>query len=614
MTLLAPAQAAAAADDPATGGWRSVVSRFEQVAAAHPDRPAVVCEGTVLTFGVLAARTAAVAAGLAVRDVGAESLVGLLLPRGVDLVVGLLGTLRSGAGYVPLDPALPASRLRYMCDNADAMLMLSDPTHRRRVPPALARRILTVGTCARAAAEGVPRQADILPGQRAYAIYTSGSTGQPKAVQVTHGSLAALLDGLAAAVGPAPARVGWNASPSFDASVQQWLRLCRGDTVVLISDRVRSDPPALAALIVDEQLDELDITPSHLVSLLEHLPKGRRGGPLRLLIGGEAISPGLWRRLADQRAAGVLAPVNLYGPTECTVDATYAQIDHASRPHLGEPLPGTQVHLLDEALRPVPPAADGELYLAGTGVSRGYLGLPALTAQRFVPDVVAGDGGRMYRTGDRARIGPDGRLEFLGRHDDQVKLRGYRIELGEIEAVLSRCPGVVQAVAVLRDDLPGGAGLVGYCRLGRAADGRPAAFDAEAARQLAAEHLPDYMVPALLVALERFPLTGNGKVDRAALPPPTRPERADRDEVALRSPTEQMIAAAWRELLEVDRVGAEDHFFELGGQSLLAIRLVAHLRRQAGRAIPLVAVFKYPVLRQLAAYLDAEWPGDRPGR
>jgi len=410
-----------------------------------------------------------------------------------------------------------------------------------------------------------------------------------------------------------PARVGWNASPSFDASVQQWLRLCRGDTVVLISDRVRSDPQALAALIVEERLDELDITPSHLVSLLEHLP-GRRGAPLRLLIGGEAITPGLWRRLADQRAAGVLAPVNLYGPTECTVDATYAQIDHSSRPHLGGPLPGTRVHLLDEALRPVPPGADGELYLAGTGVSRGYLGMPALTAQRFVPDVVAGDGGRMYRTGDRARIGQDGRLEFLGRCDEQVKLRGYRIELGEIEAVLSRCPGVVQAVAVVRDDMPGGAGLVGYCRLGRAADGRQPPFDAGAVRRTAAEHLPGYMVPTVLVALERFPLTGSGKVDRAALPPPARPERAGPDEGALRSPTERMIAAAWRELLEADRVGAEDHFFELGGQSLLAIRLVAHLRRRSGRAIPLVAVFKYPVLRQLAAYLDEQWPDDGTAR
>ncbi|TMR99674.1 non-ribosomal peptide synthetase [Nonomuraea basaltis] len=606
--MTSPAEAVAAADDTKAAGWRSAVSRFEQVAAAHPDRPALVCDGDVLTFGELAARSAAVAAGLAGRGIGAESLVGLLMPRGFDLVVGLLGTLRAGAGYLPLDPALPIGRLRYMCEQAGTALVLSDAATRRRVSPALARQILSVDTCARVATGGPSRRAAIRPGQRAYAIYTSGSTGLPKGVEVTHGSLASLLDGLASVTGPVPARVGWNASPSFDASVQQWSRLCRGDTVVLIGDHVRSDPQALAALIAEERLDELDITPSHVVSLLEYLPKERGGAPLRLLVGGEAVTPALWRRLADQRAAGVLAPVNLYGPTECTVDATCARIDHASRPHLGDPLPGVRVHLLDEKLRPVPPEVEGELYVAGAGVSRGYLGMPGLTAQRFVPDVVAGDGGRMYRTGDRARIGQDGRLEFLGRCDDQVKLRGYRIELGEVEAVLSRCPGVVQGVALVRDDMPGGAGLVGYCRLERAAAG----FDAEEVRRVAAEHLPEYMVPAVLVALERFPLTRNGKVDRAALPPPARPESADREATAPRTPTERLIADAWREVLQVELVGADDNFFELGGQSLLAIRLVAHLRRQAGRAIPLVAVFKHPVLRELAAHFDAEWSGTAP--
>lgn len=591
-----------------------MVERFENAAAAHPGRIALVCDEASLTFGELAARTAAVAAGLAARDLGAESMVGLLLPRSADLVAGLLGTLRSGASFVPLDPALPASRLRYMCSQADATLVLSDAAHRRHVPAPLARRVLTVDSCARAAPRIVPGRARITAAQRAYAMYTSGSTGRPKAVEVTHGSLAALLDGLTSVVGPGPARVGWNASPSFDASVQQWLRLCRGDTVVLVSERVRSDPQALAALVAQEQLDELDITPSHLQSLLEYLPAGRRRPPLRLLIGGEPISPGLWSRLSDLRAAGAAAPLNLYGPTECTVDATCAPIDHSGGPHLGQPLPGTRVHVLDDALRPVPPGADGELYVAGAGVSRGYLGWPALTAQRFVADVVAGDGGRMYRTGDRARIGPGGRLEYLGRLDDQVKLRGYRIELGEIEAVLSRCPGVAQAVAMVRADMPGGAGLVGYCLLRPAADGRPARLDAEAVRRQAAEQLPGYMVPTVYVALDRLPLTASGKVDRSALPPPVRlGRRAGPDDAELLSPTERIIAAAWRELLGVDRIGAEDHFFDLGAQSLLAIRLVARLRRRTGRAIPLVAVFKYPVLRELAAYLDQQWPGGEPG-
>ncbi|HEV2087561.1 MAG TPA: non-ribosomal peptide synthetase [Cryptosporangiaceae bacterium] len=608
MTVLASAEAVAAGE-PSAHGWRSVVDRFEQVAADHPDRTALVYDGAALSYGALAARTAAVAAGLTDRGAGPEALVGLLLPRGVDLVVALMGTLRSGAAYLPLEPALPADRLAYMCDQAGPTILLSDAAHRRRLPPARARRILTVDTCARSAS-GRVRRVEIGPGQPAYAIYTSGSTGEPKAVQVTHGSLAALLAGLARVAGPAPARVGWNASASFDASVQQWLRLCRGDTLVLLGDAVRGDPQALAAVVAGERLDELDITPSHLVSLLANLPEERRGPrPLRLLVGGEAIPPGLWSRLADLRSAGRLDPINLYGPTECTVDATYTPIDDSGGPHLGGPLPGTRVYLLDAALQPVPEGVEGELYLAGSGVSRGYLGRPALTAQRFVPDVVAGDGGRMYRTGDRARVGPGGRLEFLGRLDHQVKLRGYRIELAEVEAVLSRCPGVAQAVAVVRDDMPGGRGLVGYCLPagGLAGDG----FDAEAVRRAAAGQLPEYMLPAVLVPLERLPLTGSGKVDRAALPAPARPAAADPDAVQPLTPAERTVAAVWCEVLGVERVGAEDNFFALGGQSVLAIGLAARLRRRVGRAIPLVAVFKHPVLRQFAAYLDEQGLDER---
>ncbi|MBR8640624.1 non-ribosomal peptide synthetase [Streptomyces tuirus] len=600
MTLPATA---GAPHDPAAASRRSVADRFEQAAAAHPDRPALVFGSDVVTYGELEARSAAVSAGLAGRGMGAEDLVGLLLPRGVELVVGLLGALRAGSGYLPLDPSLPMGRVADMCRQASAELILSDAALRRAVPPALRRRILTVQTCARSGGSG-HRRAAIAPGQRAYVLYTSGSTGHPKGVEVTHGSLASLLDALDEVVaGPVPARVGWNASPSFDASVQQWLRLCRGDTVVLVPDEVRRDPQALAALVAAEHLDELDITPSHTVSLLEHLPRRGRGRPLRLLVGGEAIGPGLWRRLADLREAGVLEPVNLYGPTECTVDTTHTPVDHSGGPHLGGPLPGVRVYLLDAALKPVRSVATGELYVSGSGVSRGYLGMPALTAQRFVPDVIAGDGSRMYRTGDLARIGPDGRLEFLGRRDDQVKLNGYRIELGEVDAVLSRCPGVVQAVAMVRNDMPGGTGLVGYCRMERTADGRAAPFDAGAIQRAAGEYLPAYMVPTVLVPLERLPLTGNGKVDREALPAPSRPARSSAPAAPLTS-AERHLAEVWREVLEVDEVGPDDDFFDLGGQSSLAITLVARLRRLTGRPIPMVAVFDHPVLRDLAAHLD----------
>jgi amino acid adenylation domain-containing protein len=572
--------------------WLSVVERFEQAAAAHPDRPALVFGDTVLTYGELDARTAAVAAGLAERGAGPETLVGLLLSRGPDLVLGLLGTLRCGAGYLPLDPALPLARLTDMCDRAAPTLLLSDAAHRRQLGPG--RRVVTVETCGRGTAAGFDRP-PIRPGQAAYAIFTSGSTGRPKAVLATHGSLAGLLAGLATVVGPAPARVGWNASPSFDASVQQWLRLCRGDTLVLVGAEDRGDPRRLAALVARERLAELDITPSHLVVLLDHLPDSPADRPLKLLIGGEAIPAGLWDRLAAARSAGRLDPVNLYGPTECTVDATSTPVSSGA-PHLGSPLPGTRVYVLDEALRPVPEGAAGELYLAGHGVSRGYLSQPGLTAQRFVADCVAGDGGRMYRTGDRASLRPGRRLAYLGRTDDQVKLRGYRIELGEIEAVLSRCPGVTQAAVVLRDDMPGGAGLVGYCRA--------AHWDPEAVRRAAAAVLPDYMVPAALVEIAQFPLTVSGKVDRAALPAP--PRAGSGDKAPLTTPTQETVAALWRDVLGLDAVGAEDDFFALGGQSLLAIRLVARLRRATRRSVPMTAVFKNPVLRQFADYLDRQ--------
>ena len=478
MSLLASSAAehTAAAGMPGATGW-SVVDRFERHAAAHPSQAALVCDGEVVSFGELAARTAAIAAGLVARGVGAEDLVGLLLPRGVDLVAALWGVLRCGAGYLPLDPALPDQRLRYMAEHAAPAAVLCDPTLRRRLPPAFARRTLAVAACERIGSDHPPLREPISAGQRAYAIFTSGSTGLPKAVEVTHASLAALLDALAATVtGPPGARLAWNAGASFDASVQQWVRLCRGDTLVLVGEATRADPQALATLLHAEHVTDLDITPSHAIALLDHLPADR---PLRLLVGGEAVSGSLWDRLAALRAEGVLEPYNLYGPTECTVDATVAAIDDTSGPHLGAPLPGVRVAVLDDTLQPVRPGGVGEIYLAGSGVARGYLGQPALTAQRFVADPDL-PGARMYRTGDRGAITADGRLEYAGRADDQVKLRGFRIEPGEVEAVLGGCPGVAQAAVVVRDDVPGGPALVGYCL--PSAD----AFDAEAIRRAAA--------------------------------------------------------------------------------------------------------------------------------
>ncbi|MGK5632566.1 amino acid adenylation domain-containing protein, partial [Streptomyces sp. URMC 123] len=355
------------------------------------------------------------------------------------------------------------------------------------------------------------RPPTVTPGHVAYVIYTSGSTGRPKGVQVEHGALAHLLAGLeaAGAIRPGAARIGWSASPSFDASIQQWARVCRGDTVVVVDDLARRVPQRLVAAVTGARLTDLDITPG-----LAELVVGRLaaalpvGSGLRLWVGGESVSPRLWRTLAEHSAAGLLDAVNVYGTTETTVDNTWAPIE-GDTPHLGAPLPGQRIHLLDDRLRPVPAGEPGELYVAGPTLARGYLGRPRLTAARFLADPWAADGSRMYRTGDRARRTPDGRLEFLGRADDQVKVRGHRVEPGEVEAALADCPGVLECVVVPR--VQGGVGVLAAC-LRTSPDTR-----VEQVRAHAARRLPEWMRPSVYEIVAAMPLTPSGKVDRAAL-------------------------------------------------------------------------------------------------
>jgi amino acid adenylation domain-containing protein len=587
---------------PTAAAWRSVAQRFVSAAAAHPNRSAVISDAAELTFAELEQRSALVAGMLAARAVGPETVVGLCLSRGMDLVAAILGVLRAGGAYLPLEPAYPADRLAYMAADSGMQIVLADAATASKV--AELNGVLRVDT---RQSRGTPPLADVTPVRPenlAYVIYTSGSTGRPKGVQVSHGSLGSLLDALieAGVYSTAPGRVGWNASVGFDASVQQWLRVCRGETLVVIEEQTRSEPPALARLIAAAGLTDLDITPAHLALVIDHLPQAASADrPLRLLIGGEAIGSPLWDRLAELGRAGVTSAVNLYGPTECTVDAT-AEWIASGLPSIGEALPGVRLHLLDEALQPVEVGATGEIYLAGTGVARGYRGRPGLTAERFVADLAVGDGSRMYRTGDRARRDPDGALRYLGRTDDQVKVRGHRIELGEVTAALLTQPGVTDATVVLRHDLPGGTGLVAYfCSTAQE-------VTAEQLRAALSDVLPEFMMPAAFAMLDHLPTTVNGKVDRARLPPPfekahDRPA-ADPGFEAPAGPTEQGVAAVWSSMLGVPQISATDNFFLVGGDSALAIQLAARLRRSAGVAVPLIAVFENPRLRDLAAYLD----------
>ncbi|GHB59024.1 hypothetical protein GCM10010347_31190 [Streptomyces cirratus] len=571
-----------------------------RLALAPAARPAVVAGDRELTFAALRAEAMRIAGRLAARGIGPESVVALCLPRGASLVAALIGTLTAGAAYLPVDPKLPAERRRYLVEDSGAdLVVVADAAAQSPAPGVAAVTVaeLTAPEGAEAAFAPVPVTGDTL----AYVIYTSGSTGRPKGVEIGRAAASALLAelegaGIAATEG---GRVGWNASPSFDASVQQWVRVCRGDTLVMIDDETRADPALLAALIDEQALTDLDITPSHADPLLDLLTADGGPRPLTLLVGGEAISPALWRRLGERGAQGVLRTVNLYGPTECTVDSTAGWVDPADAPHIGSVLPGLRMRVLDEKLGPVAEGESGELYLAGPRVGRGYRRRPGLTAERFVADSgeAAAYGGRMYRTGDLVRLLPGGRLAYLGRADGQVKLRGHRIELPEIEAALTAMPEIAEAAVVLRDDVHGAPGLVAYHR---------GSVSGSELRSRLTAALPAYMVPAAFVALGRFPTTTNGKLDRAALPAPaaTAADRTAPTAAEGMTRSQELIAGVWASVLGASRIGADDNFFKLGGHSLLAIKLVSRVRAELRVALPVKAVYANPRLRDLAAHID----------
>ncbi|MFF6887888.1 amino acid adenylation domain-containing protein [Streptomyces sp. NPDC012421] len=572
-----------------------------RLATAPGGRTAVVAADRTLTFGELRAEAAAVAARLTALGVGPESVVALCLPRGAGLATALIGTLTAGAAYLPVDPALPAERRAYLLADSGADLVVVQDADGEDAGADTRTVTLAELTAPRAGQAAPYRPVPVTADTLAYVIYTSGSTGRPKGVEIGRGAVSLLLaelEGVGAATGEGR-RVGWNASPSFDASVQQWVRLCRGDTLVMIDEETRRDPTLLAAFVDAQGLTDLDITPSHADPLLDLLTADGGPRPLTLLIGGEAISPALWDRLAAAHTSGLLRALNLYGPTECTVDATAGWIDRPGQPHIGAVLPGLSTRLLDEKLAPVAPGETGELYLTGPRLARGYRNRPALTAERFVADP-AGDaaaGVRAYRTGDRCRLLPDGRLAYLGRADGQVKLRGHRIELPEIEAALTRQDGVAEAAVVLGEDAAGSPALLAYHRGG----------DADALRTALAATLPAYMLPSAFVAVDRFATTSSGKLDRAALPTRAEtpaPARTNPAGAGLTGPAEELIARVWTQVLGAASIGPDDNFFKLGGHSLLAIKLVSRVRAELSVALPVKAVYAHPRLRDLAAHIE----------
>ncbi|MFE3285460.1 amino acid adenylation domain-containing protein, partial [Streptomyces sp. NPDC059233] len=562
---------------------------FEARVARDPNAVAVVGDDTTLTYAELETRANRVAHALIGRGVGPEDLVGVLMDRSADLVAVLLGVLKSGAAYVPIDPGYPAERVAFMlADTSPALVVCTRRTAAAAAgfPHLLLDDPSTVAAIA-AAPETPPTDADrvvpLRPTHPAYVIYTSGSTGTPKGVAVVHGGLANFVSWRVAEYGWGPGdRVLQFASVSFDVSVAEIFPALAGGATLCVA---RRDGDALLEM---ERLavNAVTFTPSVLESLVAD---GEPAATVldtieHVVLGGEEYGSELVRRWADGRSFH-----NEYGPTEATVTVTSwaAPAEVPDAVSMGGPLANVRVYVLDEFLRPVPPGVAGDLYVAGAGLARGYVRRAGLTSERFVASPFSGSGERMYRTGDLARWTSDGELRFVGRVDDQVKIRGFRIELGEIEAVLARHGSVGQVAVIGREDHPGVKRLVAYV-VPASADQD---IDGGTLREHAARALPDYMVPAAFVSMDSLPVTVNGKLDRAALPAPTPGDTVGRGPA---TPLEELLCGLFRELLGPERVGADDSFFELGGDSLLAMRLIVRIRKELGAEINIRQLFGAP--------------------
>ncbi|WP_305787985.1 non-ribosomal peptide synthetase [Symbioplanes lichenis] len=597
------------------------VALVEGWAARSPLAVAVVCGAERLTYRDLNTRANRLARLLIRRGAGGESLVGLMLPRTADLLVALLAVAKAGAAHVPLDPTHPARRNGLILDDAEPLLVLT-AAGPAGVPDWLTGPHLPLGSPAVEAELATLPGGDIgsgelrrgrHPGHPAWVLHTSGSTGRPKGVVVPRAGLANILADFGERLGAGPDdRLLAVTTLGFDiAGLELFLPLVSGGTVVLATEAEQRDPIRLAAVIRRSGITIMQATPSLWDVMLENpaLDLSR----VRAVVGGEALPAALARRM---RAAGATV-INAYGPTETTIWSTAHALGDEARagaPPIGTPVRGTRAYVLDDLLRPVPDGAAGELYLAGAGLARGYHHRPGLTATRFVADPFGPGGDRMYRTGDRVRRATGGLLEFIGRTDHQVKISGHRVELGEIEAAAGELPGVARAVAVVRADPGGHQHLTLYV-----VPLRDGALDPGRIPGLLAERLPRPMVPGTVLTLDSLPRTPNGKIDRAALPDPGPVARTGT--VAPASAGEARVCGLFAALLGVPRVGATDDFFALGGDSLLAIRLIGRLHHELGGDLELSRFFDAPTPRAVHERLHPPLvsragpePAERPER
>jgi amino acid adenylation domain-containing protein len=581
---------------------------FEAEVFKYGESVAVAMEGEQLTYSELNSRANRVGRVLEREGAGREGLVAIYMPRSIEMIICILGVLKSGGAYVPIDPGYPRQRVAYVLEDSGASQVLTMHEMRWEIAEHGARVI------------EIDRQWDEIAEQRddgvgvsataengAYVIYTSGSSGDPKGVVVTHQNVARLMRATESSFEFSEKDV-WTMfhSYAFDFSVwEMWGALLNGGRLVVVPYWVSRSPEEFYELVSREGVTVLNQTPSAFRQFIVADGVKRKELRLRVVIfGGEALELASLGEWVSRHGDAEPQLVNMYGITETTVHVTYRRVmqrdvEQAKGSVIGRRITDLRMYVLDESLQPIPVGVTGEIYVSGEGLARGYLKRAALTAEKFIPAPYGEGGGRMYRSGDLGRYQESGEIEYLGRADQQVKVRGYRIELGEIEAVLMAHEGVREAVAAMREVEGAEKQLVAYVVSRGTVE-----IKASELREYLNERLPEYMVPAVIVSLDSIPLTTNGKVDRRALPEP-RAARAHLEEtrMAPESDAERTIAEIWQDVLGLDEVGVDDNFFDVGGDSINVIQVHARLREAFSRDVSIIEIFQYPTVRLIAAYL-----------